>query len=82
MAEPEIICERRGASGTVFLNRPQALNAITLTMVRQLTRALDAWEPNPAIKNVVVTAAESKAFSAGGDIRLLYEQGQARDHAA
>jgi enoyl-CoA hydratase len=82
MAESEIICERRGASGTVFLNRPQALNAITLTMVRELTRALDEWELDPAIENVVVTAAESKAFSAGGDIRLLYEQGQARLHAA
>ena len=82
MSEPEIICERRGASGAVFLNRPQALNAITLNMVRELTRALDRWEHDPAIKNVVVTAAEGKAFSAGGDIRLLYEQGRAGDHAA
>src|SRR3954454_9206002 len=82
MSEAEIICERRGASGTVFLNRPQALNAITLNMVRQLTRALDKWEHDSAIQNVVVSAAESKAFSAGGDIRLLYEQGRAGDHAA
>lgn len=82
MSEPEIICQTRGASATVFLNRPQALNAITLTMVRELTRALDEWESDPAIKNVVVTAAASKAFSAGGDIRLLYEQGRAGDYAA
>jgi enoyl-CoA hydratase len=82
MSEPEITCERRGASGTVFLNRPQALNAITLNMVRELTRALDAWEHDPGLKNVVVTAAPGKAFSAGGDIRLLYEQGRAADHAA
>jgi enoyl-CoA hydratase len=82
MPEPEIIYERRGASGAVFLNRPQALNAITLNMVRALTRALEEWEHDPAIANVVVTAAEGKAFSAGGDIRLLYEQGRAGDHAA
>jgi enoyl-CoA hydratase len=82
MSEPEITCERRDASGAVFLNRPQALNAITLDMVRELTRALDKWEQDLAIRNVVVTAAASKAFSAGGDIRLLYEQGQAGDHAA
>jgi enoyl-CoA hydratase len=82
MSEPEIICERGGASGTVFLNRPQALNAITLNMVREIARALDEWEYDPAIENVVVTAADSKAFSAGGDIRLLYEQGRAGDHAA
>jgi len=78
----EIICERRGASGTVFLNRPHALNAITLHMVRELARALDEWERDPAIRHVVVTAAPGKAFSAGGDIRLLYEQGRAGDHAA
>src|SRR5947209_10660927 len=82
MSEPEIICERRGACGRLFLNRPQALNAITLDMVREITRALEEWEHDPAIKSVVVTAAESKAFSAGGDIRLLYEQGKAGDHAA
>jgi enoyl-CoA hydratase len=82
MSEPEIICERRGASGTVFLNRPQALNAITLNMVRELARALDKWEHDPAVRNVVVTAAAGKAFSAGGDIRLLDEQGRAGDHAA
>jgi enoyl-CoA hydratase len=82
MSELEIICERWGASGTVFLNRPQALNAITLHMVRELTRALDEWEHDPGINNVIVTAAPGKAFSAGGDIRLLYEQGRAGDHAA
>jgi enoyl-CoA hydratase len=82
MSDPEIICERRGASGTVFLNRPQALNAITLNMVRELTRALDAWEHDCRIENIVVTAAPGKAFSAGGDIRLLYEQGRAGNHAA
>jgi enoyl-CoA hydratase len=82
MSEAEIICERRGASGTVFLNRPRALNAITLKMVRELTQALDAWEHDPAIKNVLVAAAPGKAFSAGGDIRLLYEQGRTGDHSA
>jgi enoyl-CoA hydratase len=82
MPEPEIICEQRGASGAVFLNRPQALNAITLSMVRDLARALDGWEHDPAVAHVVVTAAEGKAFSAGGDIRLLYDQGRAGDHPA
>jgi enoyl-CoA hydratase len=51
-------------------------------MVRELTRALDEWEHDPAVSHVVVTAAPGKAFSAGGDIRLLYAQGCADDHAA
>ena len=38
----EIICEIRGAAGVVVLNRPKALNALSLGMVRELARALDA----------------------------------------
>ncbi|GAC1557067.1 MAG: enoyl-CoA hydratase/isomerase family protein [Beijerinckiaceae bacterium] len=82
MSEPEIICKRRGASGTILLNRPQALNAITLNMVRELSGALERWEHDGAVASVVVSAAPSKAFSAGGDIRLLYDQGRAGHHSA
>ncbi len=75
--EPEILCETRGHAGVVTLNRPRALNALTLGMVRGLARALDAWEHDPAIRHVVVVGAGEKAFCAGGDIRLLYELGKA-----
>ena len=80
MSEPEIICERRGAVGLATLNRPQALNAITQGMVADLARALDAWEADPAITRIVVQGAGGKAFSAGGDIRMLHEAGQAGRH--
>ena len=50
----EAICRRRGAIGHITLNRPQALNALTLNMVRAISAALDAWERDPAIKAVVV----------------------------
>ncbi|NNM73289.1 enoyl-CoA hydratase/isomerase family protein [Enterovirga aerilata] len=80
MSEPEIICERRGAAGLVTLNRPQALNAITHGMVLDLARALDAWEKDPAVTRIVVQGAGGKAFSAGGDIRALYEAGQGGRH--
>ena len=82
MAEPEIICERRGRAGYVRLNRPAALNAITHGMVRELAASLQAWDTDPAIRHVVVTAAGERAFSAGGDIRALYESGTRGDHAA
>ena len=77
MAEPEILFDRRGAAGLVTLNRPQALNAVTLEMVRALTRQLDAWAADGAVTRVVVDAAGGRAFSAGGDIRALYDLGQA-----
>lgn len=75
-SEPEIICERRGAAGFVLLNRPKALNALTPGMVRELARALDAWEHDAAIRTVVVTGAGDRAFCAGGDIRLLHDWGR------
>ncbi len=75
-SESEVICEKHGLVGRITLNRPKALNALTLTMVRDMAEALDAWELDPAVKHIVVTGAGGKAFCAGGDIRKLYDLGQ------
>jgi enoyl-CoA hydratase len=77
MTDPEILFERRGAAGLVTLNRPKALNAVTLGMVRALTGQLEQWATDPAVTRVVVTAAGERAFCAGGDIRALYDLGRA-----
>jgi len=77
---PEILCAVRGAAGMVILDRPKALNALTLPMVRELSRALDAWENDPAVERVVVTSTSEKAFCAGGDIRALHDLGRAGRH--
>ncbi|HEY1476020.1 MAG TPA: enoyl-CoA hydratase/isomerase family protein [Pseudolabrys sp.] len=76
----DILFERRGAAGLVTLNRPQALNAVTHAMVRRLRAQLAAWADDPAITRVVISAAGERAFSAGGDIRALYDLGQAGRH--
>ncbi len=74
-AASDILFGRRGVAGLVTLNRPQALNAVTLGMVRAFTRQLKEWREDPSITRVVVTAAGGRAFSAGGDIRALYDAG-------
>jgi enoyl-CoA hydratase len=79
-APPEILFEKRGTAGLVTLNRPQALNAVTLGMVRAFTRQLQEWRDDPAITRVVLTAAGGRAFSAGGDIRALYDAGTTGRH--
>jgi enoyl-CoA hydratase len=80
-AEPEILFAKKGAAGLVTLNRPQALNAVTLGMVRALTAQLQDWRNDPSVTRIIVTAAGGKAFSAGGDIRALYDAGTSGRHA-
>jgi enoyl-CoA hydratase len=71
--EAEIFFEREGAAGLVTLNRPKALNAVTHNMVRLLSAQLAAWAIDDAVTRVIVRAAGEKAFSAGGDLRALYD---------
>jgi len=73
----DLLFERRGAAGLITLNRPQALNAVSLAMVRELTRQLTEWEADRAVTRVIVTSNDVRAFSAGGDLRALYDLGRA-----
>jgi enoyl-CoA hydratase len=77
-----IHAERRGAAGFILLDRPRALNALTLPMVRAIAAALDDFEPDARVARVVIASAGGRAFCSGGDIRLFYELGRAGDHAA
>jgi enoyl-CoA hydratase len=77
LSEPETIVERVGAAGVIMLNRPRALNALTLAMVRATDAALDAWENDHAITRIIIKGAGGKAFCAGGDIRALHDMGKA-----
>jgi enoyl-CoA hydratase len=79
-SEPDILFKRTGVAGCVILNRPQALNAVSHGMVLVLTQQLTAWESDPAITRVIVTASGGRAFSAGGDLRALYDLGRAGRH--
>src|SRR5476651_2510512 len=77
----EILFERRGAAGCVTLNRPKALNAVSHSMVLALRAQLADWAEDQAVTRVVITGAGERAFSAGGDIRALYDHGNAGRYA-
>lgn len=77
MSTDEVLFERKGRAGIITLNRPKALNALTLGMVDAMTERLQAWRHDPGVENVVVQGAGEKAFCAGGDIRALYDSGKA-----
>lgn len=73
----EVSFAQHGASGVITLNRPQALNALTLNMVRLMVPQLQAWAADDSIAHVVIEGAGEKGFCAGGDIRALHDWGQA-----
>ncbi|CEJ11109.1 2,3-dehydroadipyl-CoA hydratase [bacterium YEK0313] len=67
MSFEQIIVERRDAALWITLNRPAALNSLTPTLGRELGRALDLAEADPAIRALVLTGA-GRAFCAGADL--------------
>jgi enoyl-CoA hydratase/carnithine racemase len=68
--EPEVLVARDDAVATITLNRPEALNAITPTMLAALGDELDALAADADIRVVVLTGA-GRAFSAGVDLKAL-----------
>jgi enoyl-CoA hydratase len=72
----EIVLGREGGLATLVINRPQALNALTLDNYRRFAPALRAWASDPSVHAVVVRGAGERAFCAGGDVRAVYEAGR------
>ncbi len=72
---------RDGRLGRVMLDWPEALNALTHGMVRDLLAVLDSWRRDDGIDLVLVEGRGDRAFCAGGDIQGLWRRGSAGDHA-
>jgi len=74
---------RVGHVGLITLSRPQALNALSLAMVRELTHVLTEWQHDPQVWAVAVRGSNKQgpfgAFSAGGDIRYFHQAALAGD---
>ncbi|EHR02733.1 enoyl-CoA hydratase/isomerase family protein [Bradyrhizobium sp. WSM471] len=71
--EGDLVARVEGAAGIVRLNRPKAINAVTLEMFRDIDKALDRFEADPAIAVIVLEGAGERGLCAGGDIRALWE---------
>ncbi|WP_166876347.1 enoyl-CoA hydratase/isomerase family protein [Salinibacterium sp. ZJ450] len=81
-AAAEVLIDRRGRLGHITLNRPRAINALTVGMVADIQTALDEWEADPAIQTVLITGAGDRGLCAGGDIVSLYRDARDGDGAA
>jgi enoyl-CoA hydratase/carnithine racemase len=83
VAERSVLIEQRGDWGLITLNRPQAMNALSLEMVRAVTDALLAWKDDASVACVLLQGAarpgRPTAFCAGGDIRFFHQAALAGD---
>jgi enoyl-CoA hydratase len=77
-SEGDLIVRREGAAGIIRLNRPKAINAMTLEMSIGIDAALDRFEADPAVAVVLLEGAGERGLCAGGDIRGLYESSRAK----
>jgi enoyl-CoA hydratase len=78
MVEGDLIARKEGSAGILRLNRPKALNALTLEMTREIVTALDAFEIDPSVAVIILEGAGERGLCAGGDIRGLYESAKAK----
>lgn len=80
-----VLVEHQGRVGFITLNRPKALNALSLGMVRVLTATLLAWRDDPQVLAVAIRGMGKEgpfhSFCAGGDIRFFHQAALAGDPA-
>lgn len=67
--EPPALCRREGRIGWITLNRPRALNALNLPLMREAAAALRDWRDDPGVEVILIDGAGERGLSAGGDIR-------------
>jgi len=81
----EILAEVVAGVGFITLQRPRALNALNLSMVRRLTGLLLAWQGDPGVHGVAIRGSNKEGpfggFCAGGDIRFFHQAALAGDPA-
>ncbi|MFZ6820480.1 enoyl-CoA hydratase/isomerase family protein [Undibacterium sp. Ji22W] len=70
-----VITEIKNHIGIITLDRPKALNSLSLEMVRTITASLLAWRDDQNVRAVFIQSSSEKAFCAGGDIRFFYDVG-------
>ena len=71
---PRVLIRTEGALGRLTLNRPEAINALDLGMIQQLTEALHSWRTDTDVQIVLIDGEGERGMCAGGDVRALHAQ--------
>jgi enoyl-CoA hydratase len=77
----DILVREAAALRRITLNRPKALNALTIDMVETMLGLLRAWARDDAVGAVLIDGAGERGLCAGGDLRALYDAALSKDYA-
>ena len=77
----DIFIRKSGYIGHITLNRPDVLNSLTYSMILAIEKSLSEWETDESVALVIIDAKGDRAFCAGGDIQILYENGFKKNFA-
>lgn len=79
--QESVLFDTQGGTLIITLNRPKALNALSLEMIRAMDPVLRRAATDPAIRCVILQGAGDRAFCAGGDVRAVAQAVSAGDMA-
>jgi enoyl-CoA hydratase/carnithine racemase len=79
--DQEVQVWREGRAGRIRLQRPQALNALTLGMLQAIHTGVDAFSADPDVHLLLIDAPE-RGFCAGGDVRGVRTAAMAGERSA
>ena len=68
MALENIILEHENGIVTIYVNRPEKLNALNKATIQELHETLQLVGESPDVRVIVITGSGEKAFVAGADI--------------
>jgi len=75
--DAELLVQQDGPLVQAIMNRPAALNALSLEMIRMFAAGLERWRNDRTVKAIFISGAGGKAFCAGGDVKSSYRTGMA-----
>ena len=74
MSYETLVVEKDGAIGTITLNRPQQLNALSYSLVEELAIAMEALDQDADVRVMILTGGD-RVFAAGADIKEMADAG-------
>ena len=73
MSEPEVLVEVIDGVGSILLNRPRAINALSTGMMQTIGDTLSSWRHDPSVERVELRGVGERGFCSGADVRALRE---------